>query len=70
KPLSIDNIPLDEIEEAFEGENEGPEGCSSMTTPAPPKIDKFRQKLVDFYLLLLHSSLFTNSLSIFGGSNK
>ena len=37
KPLSIDNIPLDEIEEAFEGENEGKEGCSSMTTPAPPK---------------------------------
>ena len=34
------------------------------------KIDKFRQKLVDFYLLLLHSSLFTNSLSVFGGSNK
>jgi hypothetical protein len=37
KPLSIENIPLDEIEEAFEGENEGKEGCSSMTTPAPPK---------------------------------
>ena len=37
KPLSIDNIPLDEIEEAFEGENEGKEGRSSMTTPAPPK---------------------------------
>ncbi|MBP3377077.1 MAG: hypothetical protein J6L83_09965, partial [Clostridia bacterium] len=36
KPLSIDNIPLDEIEEAFEGETEGKEGCSSMTTPAPP----------------------------------
>ena len=37
KPLSIDNIPLDEIEEAFEGEPEGKEGCSSMTTPAPPE---------------------------------
>ena len=36
KPLSIDNIPLDDIEEAFEGENEGKEGCSSMATPAPP----------------------------------
>ena len=33
---SPDNIPLDEIEEAFEGETEGKEGCSSMTTPAPP----------------------------------
>ena len=37
KPLSIDNIPLNDIEEAFEGENEGKEGCSSMATPAPPK---------------------------------
>ena len=36
KPLSIDNIPLNDIEEAFEGENEGKEGCSSMATPAPP----------------------------------
>ena len=36
KPLSIDNIPLDEIEEAFEGENIGMEGCSSLTTPVPP----------------------------------
>jgi len=27
--------------------------------PLPPKIDKFRQKLVDFYLLPLHYSLFT-----------
>ena len=40
------------------------------TPPSAPKIDKFRQKLVDFYLLLLHSSLFTNTFSIFGGSNK
>lgn len=36
KPLSIDNIPLDDIEEAFEGENTETEGCSSMMTPAPP----------------------------------
>ena len=36
KPLSIDNIPLDDIEDAFEGENEEKDRCSSMTTPAPP----------------------------------
>ena len=36
KPLSIDNIPLDDIEEAFEGENTETEGCSSLMTPAPP----------------------------------
>jgi len=37
KPLSIDHIPLDDIEEAFEGENTGMEGCSSLTTPVPPE---------------------------------
>lgn len=37
KPLSIDNIPLDDIEEAFEGKNTETEGCSSLMTPAPPR---------------------------------
>ena len=32
----IDNIPLDDIETAFEGETEALEGCSSLSTPAPP----------------------------------
>lgn len=36
KPLSIDNIPLDDIETAFEGETGASEGCSSLGTPAPP----------------------------------
>lgn len=36
KPLSIENIPLDDIEAAFEGENSNMEGCSSLMTPAPP----------------------------------
>ena len=36
RPISIENIPLDDIEAAFEGENTNMEGCSSMTTPAPP----------------------------------
>ena len=58
-PLSIENIPLDDIEDAFKGENTDMEGCSSFTTPAPPEIDKFRQKLVDFTfsLFTLHFSL-------------
>lgn len=33
KPLSIDNISLDDIEKAFEGENTETEGCSSLMTP-------------------------------------
>ena len=33
KPLSIDNIPLDDIETAFEGETGSSEGCSSLDTP-------------------------------------
>ena len=36
KPLSIDNIPLDDIETAFESETGASEGCSSLSTPAPP----------------------------------
>ena len=38
KPLSIDNIPLDDIESVFEGSGGASEGCSSLNTPAPPKI--------------------------------
>ncbi len=37
KPINIENIPLDNIESAFEGENNQTEGCSSMTTPVPPE---------------------------------
>ena len=37
KPLSIDNIPLDDIESVFEGSGGASEGCSSLSTPAPPK---------------------------------
>lgn len=38
KPLSIDNIPLEEIEEAFEGENTEMDECSSLTSSVPPKV--------------------------------
>lgn len=46
KPLSIDNIPLDDIEEAFEGENTETEGCSSLMTPAPPKLKSSKQAVI------------------------
>ena len=35
-PLSIENIPLENIETSLEGEAGASEGCSSMDTPAPP----------------------------------
>ena len=38
KPLSIDNVPLDDIESVFEGSGGASEGCSSLSTPAPPII--------------------------------
>ena len=49
KPLSIENIPLDDIEAAFEGENTETEGCSSMMTPAPPRRSKVRFAPTSFY---------------------
>ena len=49
KPLSIDNIPLDDIETAFEGETGASEGCSSLNTPAPPK-SWFSSESQDFLL--------------------
>ena len=36
----------------------------------PPKIDNFRQRVVDFYLLPIHYSLFTKNKSRFLESNK
>lgn len=36
KPLSIDNIPLDDIEVAFSGDTYHSDECSSMKTSAPP----------------------------------
>ena len=37
KPLSIDNIPLDDIEVAFSGDTYHSDECSSMKTSAPPE---------------------------------
>ena len=36
KPVSVDNIPLEEIEEAFNTDKTCTEQCSTMTSPAPP----------------------------------
>lgn len=36
KPMNIDNIPLEEIEEAFSSDKTYNEQCSTMTSPAPP----------------------------------
>ena len=36
KPMSIDNIPLEEIEEAFNSDKTYNKQCSTMTSPAPP----------------------------------
>ena len=35
KPVSIDDIPLEEIEEAFNTDKTCTEQCSTMTSPAP-----------------------------------
>ena len=57
KPLSIDNIPLDDIESVFEGSGGASEGCSSLNTPAPPKRnDNFLSEDCRFFLF---SSLFS-----------
>lgn len=37
KPLSIENIPLDDIESAFSGDTYTSAECSSMKLSAPPK---------------------------------
>ena len=37
KPLTVDNIPLEDIESALEGEMCLEDGCSTMSTPVPPK---------------------------------
>ncbi|WP_418560440.1 hypothetical protein [Hominenteromicrobium sp.] len=33
----LEHVPLDDIETAFEGETGALEGCSSLSTPAPPE---------------------------------
>jgi len=55
KPLSIENIPLEDIEAAFEGENGDMGGCSSMMNSAPPKKSKSCDLDFLFYLFFAFS---------------
>ena len=58
--IPLDFSVLDDLENKASG-------CSYKVSFGPPKIDKHRQGLVDFYLFTIHFSLFTKSEgSIFG----
>ena len=50
KPMNIDNIPLEEIEEAFSSDKTYHEQCSTMTSPAPPKE---KRHIGAFFLLVI-----------------
>ena len=67
KPLSIDNIPLDDTETAFEGETRALEGCSSLSTPAPPVLleSKPSWARVSFCPFLLDFAFFCSFLCSF-----
>ncbi len=58
KLVSVENIPFDEIEAAFEGENNQMEGCSSATNPVPPKRKSCRYFSAGFSFCIIHFSLF------------
>ena len=38
KPICVEDIPLDDIEAAFKGEDNQTDGCSQLANPVPPKI--------------------------------
>ncbi len=71
KPLTIDNIPLEDIESALEAEMDYSEGCSTMSAPVPPNkaadIDRksavFSFVNVDFESLLCQSLHFRGIIS-------
>ena len=62
KPMSIDDIPLEEIEEAFNSDKTCTEQCSTMTSPAPPKRKSCRQRRRDFCFVLF---IFKSKIFIF-----
>ena len=37
KPISVEDIPLDDIEATFKGEDNQTDGCSQLANPVPPK---------------------------------
>ena len=52
RPLSIEDIPLDDIEAAFEGASDQMDGCSTMSTPVPPKSPGSRVAAGRFFVVL------------------
>ena len=60
KPVSVDNIPLEEIEEAFNTEKTCTEQCSTMTSPAPPNKNRnfdTKRILIAVHFLCLKNGL-------------
>ena len=63
KPISVEDIPLDDIEAAFEGENGTREGCSTTDTPVPPnKVVDFNRKSTTFFLC--QNALISNNFTL------
>ena len=54
KSMSIEDIPLEEIEEAFNSDKTCTEQCSTITSPAPPKSKDIRQGC-PYFLAFLRS---------------
>ena len=50
--VTAENIPLKSIENSLIIDIPGTFSGSSVSQPAPPNIDSFRQKTVDIYLLI------------------
>ena len=50
KPISVEDIPLDDIEAAFKGEDNQTDGCSQFANPVPPK-QKSTPRLWGVFLL-------------------
>lgn len=63
KPLSIENIPLDDIESDFECENINKAGCSTMMNSAPPKLNTPQMWGVQFFYFG-ESNLFYKTLHL------
>ncbi len=61
RPLSIENIPLDDIEKAFENDDVGCSSNSQLVADAPPKIDKYNPYLS---ILLFYGPLFVKNHKI------
>ena len=50
RPISIEDIPLEDIEAAFEGASDQMDGRSTMSTPVPPKTRLRRVARLGFFV--------------------